>query len=361
MAHSERSFTLFPNLPQEIRLIIWEHALPGPRVVNLRQRKLKKTIGEWETETGKPWPPTKDGLEEEDTDVEDDNFWVDLLDRDRWRARERFLVGDTLRDPLRDSEYDDDAYKAGHLVAFVSDCPPPEILSVSREAFEVVSKWYQKVFSTLGSVPTTWICLELDTLYLRYHDFAVYYADDTISSMLGELNDSGFMLQDMENLCRVKNLAILKPQDGQRPDWELNITEYSKTIGGLEMLYLVLKDYQEFANDAESLSITDPIDLSATMAVYESFNRRPLDYGEVPEPQFLDLLKDWEGVADVPFLRSLEDSLERDIKGGAIPWKIPKIEEKAIFPIRLVKDMESMRSHCKMTLEACLEGELSVD
>ena len=166
------------------------------------------------------------------------------------------------------------------------------------------------------------------------------------------LLDSGFMLQDMENLCRVKNLAIMKPQDGQRPDWGLNIMEYSKTLGGLETLYLVLKDYQEIADDAKSLSITDPIDLSEIMAAYESFIRRPLDYGEVPEPQFLDLLKDWESVADVPFLRSLEDSLERDIKGGALPWKIPKIEEKAIFPTRLVKAMESMRSHCKMTLEA---------
>jgi hypothetical protein len=352
MAHSERTFALFPILPQEIRLIIWEHALPGPRVVNLRQRKLKKTIGEWETETGKPWPPMKEGLEEEDTGEEEDNFLVGLRDSSRWRGRERFLVSDTVRDPLRANEYDDEAYKAGHLVAFVSDCPPPEILSVCREAFEVVSKRYQKVFSTLGSVPTTWICFELDTLYLRYNDFPVYYADDSISSMIGELNDSGFMLQDMENLCRVKNLAILKPQNGQRPEWELVITEYSKTIGGLETLYLVLKDYQESADDVKSLSLMDPIDLSETMAVYESFN--PLDYGgQVPEPQLLDLLKDWEGVADVPFLLDLEASLENDIKGGATPWKIPKIEEKAVFPIRLVNDMESMRSHCNMTLEAC--------
>ncbi len=331
--------------------------------MNLRQRKLKKTIGEWEIETGKTWPPTEDGLEEEDMDIEDDNFWVDLLNRDKWQLRERFLVGDSLRDPLLEGEYyyDEDAYKAGHLVAFVSDCPPPEILSVSREAFEVVSKYYQKAFSTLGSVPTTWICFELDTSYLRYHELATYYVDETIASMLVELNDSGFMLQYMENLCRVKNLAILKPQGDLHPDWEVQITEYSKTIGGLETLYLVLKYYQEIPNDAKSLSIMDPIDLSATLAAYESFTQRPLDYGKVPEPEFLDLLKDSEGVADVPFLQSLEDSLEKDIKGGALPWKIPKIKKKAIFPIRLVKNMESMRGHCKMVLKACLEEELSVN
>ena len=356
MAHSERLFTLFPNLPLEIRLIIWKHALPGPRVVNLRQRKLKKTIGEWETETGKPWPPTKEGLEDEDADEEDDHFLVDPPSL-QWRNKERFVVGDTLRDPLRDDEYDEDAYKAGNLVAFVSDCPPPEILSVCREAFEVVSKWYQKVFSTLGSVPTTWICFELDTLYLRYNDFAVYWTNDSsIYTLLYELKDSGFMLQDMENLCRVKNLAILKPQDSQRPGWEPIITEFSKTRGALETLSLVLKDYQETANDAKFLSIMDPIDLSKTMAVYESFNRRPLNYGGlVPEPQFLDLLE------EPTFLQDLENSLEKDIKGGALPWKLPKIEEKAIFPLRLVEDMEIMRRHCKMTLESFSEEEPSVN
>ena len=359
MAHSERLFTLFPNLPFEIRLVIWKHALPGPRVVNLRQRKIKKTIGEWETETGKPWPPTKEGLEDEDADEEDDHFLVDVLDTSDWRMGERYVVGDTLREA---NVYDDDAYKAGNLVALFSDCPPPEILSVCREAFEVVSKWYQKVSSTLGSVSTTWICFELDTLYLRYDDFAVYDVYDSIYPLLDELIDSGFMLQDMENLCRVKNLAILKPQDGHRPGWELSITEYLKTIGALETLYLVLKDYQEIANDAKFLSVMDPIDLSETMAVYESFNRRPLDYGgQVPEPQFLHLLEEREGVADVPFLQNLEESLEKDIKGGAAPWKIPKIEEKAIFPIRRVEDMEIMRSHCTMTLEAFLEVEHSVN
>jgi hypothetical protein len=31
--HNERAFTLFPNLPKELRLQIWEHALPPPRIV----------------------------------------------------------------------------------------------------------------------------------------------------------------------------------------------------------------------------------------------------------------------------------------------------------------------------------------
>jgi hypothetical protein len=38
MPHSvreDRTFTLFPKLPTELQLQIWEHALPGPRIINI--------------------------------------------------------------------------------------------------------------------------------------------------------------------------------------------------------------------------------------------------------------------------------------------------------------------------------------
>ena len=76
--------------------MIWEHALPGPRVVNLRQKKLKKTIGEWETETGYTWPLPKGRMEAEDTDEEDDNVIVDLRESSKWRGRERSILSDSL-------------------------------------------------------------------------------------------------------------------------------------------------------------------------------------------------------------------------------------------------------------------------
>jgi hypothetical protein len=45
--YSGRTFTKFPKLPKEIRLMIWKAALPGPRVVTIRLAPLKFTIGEW--------------------------------------------------------------------------------------------------------------------------------------------------------------------------------------------------------------------------------------------------------------------------------------------------------------------------
>jgi len=51
-AISARSFTKFPELPVDIRLMIWESALPGPRDVGIRQCYLNTTIGEHNLPTG---------------------------------------------------------------------------------------------------------------------------------------------------------------------------------------------------------------------------------------------------------------------------------------------------------------------
>ncbi|KAF4624893.1 hypothetical protein G7Y89_g13277 [Cudoniella acicularis] len=49
MADSENGpvFSKFSDLPLEIRLMIWEEALPGPRLVEISQKALKFTIGQW--------------------------------------------------------------------------------------------------------------------------------------------------------------------------------------------------------------------------------------------------------------------------------------------------------------------------
>lgn len=35
ISNTEQKFTLFPKLPTELRLKIWKHGLPGPRVIPL--------------------------------------------------------------------------------------------------------------------------------------------------------------------------------------------------------------------------------------------------------------------------------------------------------------------------------------
>ena len=329
--------------------MIWERALPGPRVVNLRQRKLKNTIGEWEIETAGSWPPLKKELlgEEVDTDEEEDEqdeFDIfDFRDEYIWQGRQRNIVGGRLRANI----YDDKAYREAHLVGWVSDCPAPEILSVCREAFEVVSKLYHKVFVSLGADATIWFCFKLDTLYLRYDNFLVDAWDSGMLNMAVEIGDSAFMFLDTEALRRVKSLAILVPEDRDQ-EWEGMIEDFSTTIGFLEKLYLVVKDYQENCNDGKALVIIEPIDFDATMAVYENVK--------------LDSWQSWQSGAlltpkliqhrQVEFdMHKIRAMLEDDVEAGGTPWRIPTIEEKAVFTLELVEKMESVRRKSQKYLD----------
>lgn len=51
--------------------MIWKAALPGPRLVYIRQRPLKETIGEWETRTGKEWPEMMGSLRQQEEEEAD--------------------------------------------------------------------------------------------------------------------------------------------------------------------------------------------------------------------------------------------------------------------------------------------------
>lgn len=59
------TFHQFPLLPKELRLQVWKHALPGPRVLDLRVSNRNATTGQqrisrsecaWVTQTAEPCP-----------------------------------------------------------------------------------------------------------------------------------------------------------------------------------------------------------------------------------------------------------------------------------------------------------------
>lgn len=94
------SFRLFPNLPPELRCMIWEAALPEPRIVYLRHARL----------VASPSP----------------------------------LPGD-----IHDLQEAPEPDRRG----FTSDCPIPVLLCVSREAYGVASKPYERAFGTEDAFP----------------------------------------------------------------------------------------------------------------------------------------------------------------------------------------------------------------
>ncbi|KUJ06298.1 uncharacterized protein LY89DRAFT_542662, partial [Mollisia scopiformis] len=91
----ETSFLQFGELPKEIRLAIWEAAIPGPRIVDLRDQPLKITAGE-------------------------------------------------LKDQIREQK--EKMFGFHPMGGFKSKCPAPEILFACRESHEVATRYYERAF-----------------------------------------------------------------------------------------------------------------------------------------------------------------------------------------------------------------------
>jgi len=84
--------------------MIWEAAVPGPRIVTIRQKALDITLHDWIEQ-----------LEEED-------------------GSENVRCG-SLYEVLENK-----------MVGITSNCAPPQMLSACREAHNVASKYYKQAF-----------------------------------------------------------------------------------------------------------------------------------------------------------------------------------------------------------------------
>jgi hypothetical protein len=155
-------FTKFVQLPQEIRLMIWEEALPPPRIVELQQRNLKTTLGEsrW---GGCPENPTRrdfidhymeyeDGrprlskvLGFEDLSELQDRIFLHLTEEERRIARHEtnlnawipFLPMPGLRSALQPLQ----------IQSIMLSC---------RESHFVASRFYKRAFGTHAGFPETY-------------------------------------------------------------------------------------------------------------------------------------------------------------------------------------------------------------
>lgn len=133
-AHTSRDtvmeFARFPNLPGEIRHLIWKHALHGPRLVDIRL----KMSGKWETDS---LVQSKDGQ-------------VHIISNQYFQPKSPLWIEST--------------------------CPIPSLLLACRESFRIALPHYQRVFSCTTervfqyktSSPQTYFNFEHDILYMRY-------------------------------------------------------------------------------------------------------------------------------------------------------------------------------------------------
>jgi len=142
-------FSLFPNLPKEIRLLIWEIALPGPRIIYLRRRNLQSY------NCSRVWSD-KPILADSSQSTAKDDFFHDV--------------------PEYDSENDDliiyfkrpDLGPGKPCQGFFSPCPAPQLLFVCKESFEVMEHFYERTFGSESAFPETWFNFDVDTLYVDW-------------------------------------------------------------------------------------------------------------------------------------------------------------------------------------------------
>jgi hypothetical protein len=329
-------FTRFRDLPKEIRLMIWEAALPGPRVVNVFQRLLKKTIGEWEEETGLSWPIL--ALPEPDDD--EDREW------------ERNAIRSEILQALGKYWDDYDGYREGQLIGMATKCPAPQILFVCRESYSVAKAQYTQAFTTLGSTAGVWFNFTLDTLYFRYDNFGYYTQQDRGNSVHKLLE--AFINFPIDDADKVQNLAIfLDPQDfPERPTADqlgrslacfLRLPFY-----GVRKLSLIASNYARLGRDFErnfegdtygGISLIDPIDVVTILA---GMDGEPVVTSKSQSRLEFPMLNTW--CSDLS-LELVEEELLHDLMGDPMPldWKPPKFERKVAVSDEILEELDSAR------------------
>jgi hypothetical protein len=294
-------FTLFNELPKEIRLLIWEHALPGPRIVYLQRHVLRSY------DTSRVWS---------DKSIEDFDD----------QGRPTFFDM-----PWEGSSDEDMSYEEGledywdfgrcHLpFGFRSQSLPPSLIYVCQESLEVAERFYTKAFGDNFSFPQTWFDYEMDTLYLDWgwHD----------------VSGVPFVAADLGDVAsEVKHLAIYNsPDDSQSRGMEgpeERLCRILLEFGSLETLTLVNRRHKPDEKTSD-LVFMNPMDLLIWQPVRES-NTADIDI-TIFDEWMAEWLKEEEG--KIPMVIDLTPPLEHFRRKWAQdripPWNLPKITRKII-------------------------------
>jgi len=329
----ERVFQLFPKLPIELRLVIWEQALPGPRVVNLTRKKLKKTVGDWERENGA-------------------NRREDIFLAAGMSSAEVFLDLHKIYNPndegngkTRLSPKDSNAVE---LAGFESNTEPPNILFACRESRDLALKHYQLAFSSFGSIPQTYFDFSLDTLYIRGENFLL---NDTVSN---EPNVSildgvrGLWGLKAMDLLQVRRLAIeVDTEADDFNDWgddrEAFISNLLQDVRELETLTIVVDHNESLyldgsCPDQSELAFIEPWRIKKVLREYSALFMGPWEYSEDDLQTYYQHLEQKEAdlveKLDMSYLK--ESSRDpTDVNPG---WNLPALECK----VAIAKDLKDM-------------------
>jgi hypothetical protein len=179
------SFHLFPQLPLELRLQIWEEAIPSPRILHIKETAPSSDPGSYDHQ------------------------------RRNWTT--------------------------------TAQVPPPSMLLVNHESFDVASKYYELAFPTKKDVQypqqgcsRTWIDFQRDVVYIDRQSFKQRYLRNPRSCQR-PLATSGLL-----DRGRIVNLAF-KGDDflgrGARQDNHIVVHDIYREFPALKQLYIVIDHY----------------------------------------------------------------------------------------------------------------------
>lgn len=188
--------------------MIWRYALPGPRIVHLKQKQVKALDGEWWTTVRSDiamWPCEEDdrdyqcecaydgdevfddgadggnklGCEYDGDDIFDDCADIERLDRET--VEEEVTAGSRASsiDPYLPPghEFGDGINKPKGLWEFSTESSILDLLLTCQESRGVALKRYQRMFGSLGAVPQTYFDPLGDHLFIDNETFIGEYED----------------------------------------------------------------------------------------------------------------------------------------------------------------------------------------
>jgi hypothetical protein len=307
-ANTKKAFQLFSLLPLELRLLIWQFALPGPRIVFLQPRRLQ-----WFRCT---------------------RVFSDRDIRKTLTSPVSF-EGDFLPySPEVDWEnvkYGGNCYNRYGFTSYSSIA----MLYVCRESYSVASQVYERAFGTTTAFAETWFNFNLDTLYL-----------DCASSYI-------LVPHDIKDLDRVQHLALhclasfrpIRPPEGftRRRDIESRGRIANRLFERMPSLKTYTSIAKRHGNSCNDLVFMDVKDIAGCLELYSQ------PYDPATETSFMNMQEDYIQEGQATLLVDPNDVKERRAKRqasgfqrrfGTSFYTMPSIHQKMVTTSRLKSRLE---------------------
>ena len=320
--------------------MIWEKALPGPRIVYIEPHRLAPDQKSWSRE----------------------EFMAKINEKPSQLGDGGNRVGDTSAGVLLGSASDgnddgrrDDLASAESVDhthwGIKSDCTTPTILFACRESFQVASQFYSPAFSCrvgrFKSIPQTYFDFRRDTLYIDNRIYERQFTDAGIFEIGLQALWNRQELAKVQNLALGANVYDLRDgdddgdDDGDLASWLAKTLGYFSKVKNLtivvEHCHDVFVEETGFTDENATLTFLDDVyDVCEAFDIYEEvtpWDREPL---QIPLNGYAQ-----EAVVDL-------DKLERfrmkwnGTTEKLCPWEMPKIEYKTLMSVGLKSKLQAM-------------------